>query len=83
MFESQFKRGLTRASTVIHGPVNYIHIHLVRRALMRYHTEMFCECYKETENYWCKTVFCKTKLKFYKSRTTTIFGISGKMKDYL
>ena len=50
---------------------------------MQYNTEMLCECYKETENYCCKTTFCKTKLKFYKRRTTTIFGISGKMKDYL
>ena len=50
---------------------------------MQYNTEMLCECYKETENYCCKTVFCKTRLKFYKRRTTTIFGISGKMKDYL
>ena len=48
---------------------------------MQYHTEMLCECYKKTENYCCKTVFCKTKL--YKRRRTTIFGIYGKMKDYL
>ena len=51
---------------------------------MQYHTEMLCESViKKQKITAAKQYFSNTKLKFYKRRTTTIFGISGKMKDYL
>ena len=50
---------------------------------MQYHTEMLCESViKKQKITAAKQYFSNTKLKFYKRRTTTIFGISGTMKGY-